>query len=86
MHWLDIERGQNVFNKENKPRREQEMKHLTLKQTLTIPGTFVGIGYTKDRASTGGGACSCPAAGGRPGSDPRRRLVTQPAGVQARRA
>jgi NADPH:quinone reductase-like Zn-dependent oxidoreductase len=26
------------------------MKHLTMKQTLTIPGTFLGIGYTKDRA------------------------------------
>src|ERR1700728_2921491 len=26
------------------------MKHLPLQQTLTIPGTFAGIGYTKDRA------------------------------------
>ena len=26
------------------------MKHLPMKQTLTIPGTFLGIGYTKDRA------------------------------------
>jgi NADPH:quinone reductase-like Zn-dependent oxidoreductase len=26
------------------------MKDLPLKQTLRIPGTFVGIGYTKDRA------------------------------------
>ena len=25
------------------------MKHLPLKHTLTIPGTFAGIGYTKDR-------------------------------------
>jgi NADPH:quinone reductase-like Zn-dependent oxidoreductase len=26
------------------------MKHLPLKQTFRIPGTFVGVGYTKDRA------------------------------------
>src|ERR1700751_3624465 len=32
-------------------------------------------------AAARGGACSRPAAGGRPGSDPRRRLVAQPAGV-----
>ena len=43
------------------------MKHLTLKQTLTIPGTFVGIGYTKDRAGLPLEAVRVPVP--RPGAD-----------------
>src|SRR6267154_2249279 len=50
MHWLNIERGQMCSTKKTNQEREQEMKHLPMKQTLTIPGTFLGIGYTKDRA------------------------------------
>src|ERR1700683_19866 len=78
----------DVFNRENK----QEMG--TRNETSTIEAdTYDSRNVCRHwlhqgpgRVSTGGGACTCPAAGGRPGSDPRRRLVTQPAGVQARRA
>jgi NADPH:quinone reductase-like Zn-dependent oxidoreductase len=50
MHWPNIERGQICSTKNTNQEREQEMKHLPLQQTFTIPGTFAGIGYTKDRA------------------------------------
>ena len=51
---------------------QQKDKGFTMKQTLTIPETFLGVGYTKNRASTKGGACSCPAARGRTDLQHRR--------------
>jgi hypothetical protein len=63
------------------------MKKANMKQTLTIPETFLGVGYTKDRAGLPLEAVRVPVP--RPRADQvliRVRLVAQPAGVQARRA
>ena len=48
MHWPNVRERANSIKK-----REEEQKDKQkdiMKQTLTIPETFVGVGYTKDRA------------------------------------
>jgi hypothetical protein len=55
----------------------QTSQRQYVKQTQTIPETFLGVGYTRDRAGLPLEAVrSCSAAGGRRGADPRSRLVT----------
>jgi NADPH:quinone reductase-like Zn-dependent oxidoreductase len=48
MHWPNVrERANSIKKQEEEPK---DKKKDIMKQTLTIPETFLGVGYTKDRA------------------------------------
>ena len=50
MHWPNIrERAVSIKNREEEQKKRIRKKDI-MNQTLTIPETFLGVGYTRDRA------------------------------------
>ena len=49
MHWPNVRERANSIKKQEEEEPKDKKKDI-MKQTLTIPETFLGVGYTKDRA------------------------------------
>jgi hypothetical protein len=50
MHWSNVREGAvSIKNREEEQKKRIRKKDI-MNQTLTTPETFLGVGYTKDRA------------------------------------